>query len=160
MTPIRAAIGVWSRCMPRIPRSIVVAYILFNVAIAITVMFDPAELDRTYRGGAMTPTREFLWFSVGSFHLLVVAIAALTLRMTRAAERRWILLANAGFYGWDALTQWLYWGGYVGLARVDLAVNAGVSAVCAALLVLAARLDHDGTRRRVIAVTGEVDSSG
>ena len=44
MTPIRAAIGVWSRCMPRIPRSIVVAYILFNVAIAITVKRTPAPL--------------------------------------------------------------------------------------------------------------------
>jgi hypothetical protein len=129
--------------MRRVSKVIVLAYILFNAAIAITVIFDPTELDRTYRGGVMTPTREFLWFSVGSFHLLVVAIAAAALRMRRAAERRWILLANGVFYGWDALTQWLYWGARVGLTRGDLDLNAGVSAVCAALLMLAAWLDRD-----------------
>jgi hypothetical protein len=129
--------------MPRVSKIVVLAYILFNAAIAVTLIVDPGPLDATYRGGPMTPTREFLWFSVASFHLLVVAIAAASLRMTRAAERRWVLLANAGFYLWDALTQWLYWGGRVGLGPVDLGVNAGVSAGCAALLVLAAWLDRD-----------------
>jgi hypothetical protein len=129
--------------MRRVSKNVLLAYILFNLAIALTLIFDPAPLDTTYRGGPMTPTREFLWFSVASFHLLVVAIAALSLRLARAAERRWIVLANAGFYLWDALTQWLYWGGHVGLARVDLHINAGVSAGWAALLVLAAWLDRD-----------------
>jgi hypothetical protein len=129
--------------MPRVSKLIVLAYILFNLAIAVTVIVDPTALDTTYRGGPMTPTREFLWFSVGSFHLLVVAIAAMSLRMTRAAERRWVVLANAGFYLWDALTQWLYWGAHVGLAAADLHINAGVSAGCAALLGLAAWLDRD-----------------
>jgi len=133
--------------MPRTSKIIVALYLLFNSLIAVTLLVDPTGLDTTYRGGPMTPTREFLWFSVAGFHLLVVAIAAATLRMTRAAERRWLVLANAGFYLWDALTQWLYWGEHVGLARADLHVNAGVSAGCAALLVLAARLDRDATAR-------------
>ena len=60
--------------MPRISAIIVALYILFNLAIAATLIFDPSQLDRTYRGGVMTPTREFLWFSVASFHLLVVAV--------------------------------------------------------------------------------------
>jgi hypothetical protein len=129
--------------VPRASKIIVALYILFNLAIALTLIFGPEQLDATYRGGPMTPTREFLWFSIASFHLFVVAVATAALRMSRAAERRWIVLANAGFYLWDALTQWAYWGAHVGLARADLHVNAGVSAGCAALLVLAARLDRD-----------------
>ncbi len=66
----------------------------------------------------------------------MAAVTVASMRMRRAAERR-------GFYLWDALTQWLYWGGYVGLSRVDLHTNAGVSAGCAALLVLAAWCDRD-----------------
>lgn len=131
--------------MPRITTVIVVSYILFNVVIAGTLIVDPAQLDATYRGGAMTPTREFLWFSIASFHLFVAAVAAASLRMRRAAERRWIVLANAGFYMWDALTQWLYWGAHVGLAGADLHTNAGVSAGCAALLVFAAWRDRDAS---------------
>lgn len=129
--------------MPRITRSIVVAYILFNLAIAGTLIFAPTQLDLSYRGGPMTPTREFLWFSIASLHLFLVAVTIASLRMRRAAERRWIVLANAGFYLWDALTQWLYWGGHVGLARADLHTNAGVSAGCAALLVFAAWSDQE-----------------
>src|SRR4051794_6154133 len=113
------AIVVPWRGMPRVSKLIVIAYILFNLAIALTLIVDPSALDTTYRGGPMTPTREFLWFSIASFHLLVVAIAIMALRMARAAERRWIVLANAGFYAWDAATQWLFWGGHVGLARAD-----------------------------------------
>lgn len=129
--------------MPRASKVIVVLYVLFNLAIAGTLILGPGPLDATYRGGPMTPTREFLWFSVASFHLFMVAVAILALFMARAAERRRIVLANAGFYLWDALTQWLYWGGYLGLARADLHGNAGVSAGCSALLVLAAWLDRD-----------------
>ena len=129
--------------MPRITTVIVVSYVLFNLMIAGTLIADPAQLDATYRGGPMTPTREFLWFSIASFHLFMAAVTVASLRMRRAAERRWILLANAGFYLWDALTQWLYWGGHVGLATGDLHTNAGVSAGCAALLVFAAGRDRD-----------------
>lgn len=129
--------------MPRLSKILVLSYIAFNLAIALTLIVDPAQLDATYRGGPMTPTREFLWFSIASFHLFVAAVASASLRMARAAERRWLVLANAGFYLWDALTQWLYWGTHVGLARADLHLNAGVSAGCGALLVLAAWRDHD-----------------
>lgn len=128
--------------MPRITRVIVVSYVLFNLVIAYTLIADPSRLDATYQGGPMTPTREFLWFSIASFHLFVVAVSALSLRMRHAAERRWILLANAGFYLWDALTQWLHWGRHVGLADADLHTNAGVSAACAALLLFAAWRDR------------------
>ena len=129
--------------MPRITTVIVVSYVLFNLMIAGTLIADPAQLDATYRGGPMTPTREFLWFSIASFHLFVAAVTLASLRMRRAAERRWILLANAGFYLWDALTQWLYWGAHVGLARADLHTNAGVSAGCAVLVIFAACRDRD-----------------
>ncbi|MDC0668569.1 hypothetical protein [Nannocystis radixulma] len=129
--------------MPRVSKFIVVVYVLFNLLIAYTAIVAPAPLDATYRGGAMTPTREFMWFSIGSFHLFVAAVTSIALRMRRARERRAIVLANAGFYGWDAATQWLYWGHHVGLAPADLHVNAGVSAACAALLVLAAWRDGD-----------------
>jgi hypothetical protein len=106
-------------------------------------MFQPGQVDATYRGGAMTPTRQFLWFSIGSFHLLVVGVTLVILRMRHAAERRWLHLLNAAFYLWDAATQWLYWGGHVGLARADLHTNAGVSAVCGLLLVAGCWLDKD-----------------
>ena len=129
--------------MPRITTVIVVSYVLFNLMIAGTLIADPAQLDATYRGGPMTPTREVLWFSIASFHLFVAAVTVASLRMRRAAERRWILLANAGFYLWDALTQWLYWGAHVGLARADLHTNAGVSAGCAVLVIFAAWRDRD-----------------
>lgn len=129
--------------MPRFTRVVVVVYVLFNLAIAATLIADPSHLDAQYRGGAMTPTREFLWFSVASLHLFLVAVTLAALRMRRARERRWIVLANAGFYSWDALTQWVYWGAYVGLAAGDLHVNAGVSAGCGALLVAAAWRDRD-----------------
>ena len=129
--------------MPRITTVIVVSYVLFNLMIAGTLIADPAQLDATYRGGPMTPTREFLWFSIASFHLFMAAVTVASLRMRRAAERRWILLANAGFYLWDALTQWLYWGAHVGLARADLHTNAGVSAGCAVLVIFAAWRDRD-----------------
>jgi hypothetical protein len=128
--------------MPRASKIILIVYVLFNLLIAGTLIVDPSQLDATYRGGPMTPTREFLWFSIASFHLFVSATAVIATRMHRAAERRWLVLANAGFYLWDALTQWAWWGARVGLAPADLHVNAGVSAACAALLVYAAWRDR------------------
>jgi hypothetical protein len=133
--------------MPRLSAAIVVAYVLFNLAIAGTLLVDPTQLDSTYAGGPMTPTREFLWFSIASFHLFMAAVTAASLGMRRAAERRWIVLANAAFYAWDAATQWLYWGAHVGLSTGDLHTNAGVSAGCAALLVFAAWRDRDAGSR-------------
>lgn len=128
--------------MPRVTKSILIVYALFNLLIAGTLIFDPTQIDAIYRGGAMTPTREFLWFSIASFHLFVIATVVIALRMRNAAERRWVVLANAGFYLWDALTQWAWWGAHVGLAPKDLHVNAGVSAACAALMVFAAWRDR------------------
>jgi len=130
--------------MPRVSQIILMVYVLFNLLIAGTLIVDPAQLDTTYRGGQMTPTREFLWFSIASFHLFVTATAVIAMRMHRAAERRWLVLANGGFYLWDAVTQWAWWGAHVGLAPADLHVNAGVSLGCAALLGFAAWRDRDG----------------
>lgn len=129
--------------MPRITKGVVVAYLLFNVLIALTLTFDPSQVDATYRGGEMTPTREFLWFSVSSLHLTLVAITVMTLWMKRAAERRWILFANAGFYLWDAITEWAYWGAHTGMAPMDLHVNAGVSAATGVIMIAAALYDRD-----------------
>ena len=129
--------------MPRITKGVVVAYLIFNVLIALTLTFDPSQVDATYRGGEMTPTREFLWFSVSSLHLTLVAITVMTLWMKRAAERRWILFANAGFYLWDAITEWAYWGARTGMAPMDLHVNAGVSAATGVIMIAAALYDRD-----------------
>lgn len=122
--------------MPRFTKVVLWLYIVFNLVIALTLVFNPAQVDATYQGGAMTPTRRFMWFSIASFHLFVIGVTLVSLRMRRAAERRWLHLLNAGFYLWDAATQWSYWGAHVGLRPADLHTNAGVSAVCG-LLVLA-----------------------
>jgi hypothetical protein len=129
--------------MPKITKAVVAIYLLFNVLIALTLTFDPSQLDAAYGGGEMTPTREFLWFSISSLHLTLVGITVMTFWMKRAAERRWILFVNAGFYLWDAVTQWAYWGARTGIAPMDLHVNAGVSAVTAAVVIAAALHDRD-----------------
>ena len=128
--------------MPRFTRVVVILYLLFNLLITYTLFFSPGDLDAQYRGQPpITPTREFLWASSGNLHLFLIAVTAATLWMKNASERRFIILANAGFYFWDALTQWIYWGAHVGLAARDLHLNAGTSAVCGALLVVAALKD-------------------
>lgn len=128
--------------VPLASRVVLWLYIVFNVAIAVSLMRNPTSVDATYRGGAMTATRQFLWFSVGSFHLLVVGVTLATLRMKHAADRRWLYLANAAFYLWDALTEWGYWGARLGVASTELHRNAGISAACGLLLVWAAYLDR------------------
>ncbi len=129
--------------MPRFPRVVVILYLLFNVAIVYSLYFSPFQLDAQYKGEApITPTREFLWFSSGSLHLFLIAATSMTLWMKNASERRYLIFANAGFYFWDAATQWIYWGSRIGLAPSDLHVNAGVSAVTGALLVVAAFFDR------------------
>ena len=116
-------------------------FIAFNLAIAATLIAAPEQIDAQYQGGALTPTRRFQWFSVASFHLFMVAVTGASLAMSRARERRWLHLASAGFYLWDAVTQSVYWGDAVGVEPRTLAVNAGVSAAVAAALVLVWRRD-------------------
>lgn len=129
--------------MPRFTRVVVALYLLFNVSIVGTLYFSPLALDAQYKGVApITPTREFLWFSSGSLHLFLIAATAAVFWMQRASERRYLLFANAGFYFWDAFTQWLYWGDRLGLAPRDLHTNAGVSFAVGVLLIVAALRDR------------------
>ncbi|MEZ4301673.1 MAG: hypothetical protein R3B70_42455 [Polyangiaceae bacterium] len=134
--------------MPRFTRVVLWVYIVFNVAIALTLIFQPGPLDATYQGGAMTATRRFQWFSIATFHLFVIGATLISLRMRHAAERRWIHLLNAGFYLWDAATQWLYWGKEVGLRPVDLHTNAGVSAAVGVVMLAAWWVDKDQRESR------------
>ncbi len=110
-------------------------YLAFNLLIAVTLMFNPEQIDAQYRGGPMTPTRQFQWFSVATFHLFVVAVTWISLTLRDAAERRRLHLVNAGFFLWDAATQWAYWGDHVGMEASQLHVNAGVSAAIGLLLL-------------------------
>ena len=129
--------------MPRFTKIVLWVYVAFNLLIAVTLIASPGQVDATYKGGDMTPTRQFMWFSIGSFHLFVVGVTLVSLRLRHAAERRWLHLANGAFYVWDAVTQWLYWGKHLGVAARDLHTNAGVSAVCGLLLVVAFWRDRD-----------------
>lgn len=131
--------------MPRATRFILWAYLVFNLAIALSLLIDPASVDATYRGGIMTPTRRFLWWSIGSFHLLVVGVTFVSLRLRHAAERRWLHFLNGAFYLWDALTEWTYFGSYLGVAPLELHRNAGLSAVCGLLLIFAFAQDRAST---------------
>lgn len=127
-------------------RVVVVLYLLFNLSIAVTFIVDPSSIDLQYRGEPpLTPTREFLWWSTASMHLFLVLVTSATLWMRIARERRFLLLANAAFYAWDAITQWAYWGARVGVRPMDLHVNAGVSAVVAAIVTAAALYDRDSS---------------
>lgn len=147
--------------MPRITRAVVVVYLLFNLSIALTLIFDPSSLDLQYRGEApITPTREFLWWSTASMHLFLVLVTSATLWMRIVSERRFVLLANAAFYLWDAITQWAYWGAHVGLSARDLHVNAGVSAVVAAIVAAAALYDRDQSPARPRSVMVNPPSTG
>lgn len=133
--------------MPRMTRVILWAYIAFNLLIAGTLIGSPAQVDATYRGGPMTATRAFQWFSIGSFHLFMVGVTLAALRIRSSRERGWLLLMNAAFYVWDALTEWLYWGAHLGVAPMDLHRNAGVSAACGLLLIVAWRHDVATAKR-------------
>jgi hypothetical protein len=132
--------------MPRLSRIILWAYVAFNLLIAITLMLRPDQIDATYRGGVMTATRQFQWFSIGSFHLVLCGVTIVALRMREIRERGFLILVNAGFYLWDAWTEWLYWGAHIGVAPVELHRNAGVSAACGLLLILAWRRDQQFAR--------------
>lgn len=104
-------------------------YIAFNLLIAVTLVVQPEIVDGPYLGGALTPTRRFQWFSVAGFHVFMSAVTFVSMGLPRAADRRKVHGLNAAFYLWDAATQWLYWGGAIGMAAADLHTNAGVSAV-------------------------------
>lgn len=129
--------------MPRATRIILWLYLAFNLLIALSLLVDPSGVDAAYRGGVMTGTRRFQWWSIGSFHLLVVAVTFVALRMRHAAERRWLHLANAGFYLWDALTEWAYFGTSLGMEPQVLHRNAGVSALCGVLMLFAFVQDRE-----------------
>ena len=123
-----------AEAIDRVSKLILWLFIAFNLMISATLLFDPGLIDAQYQGGPLTPTRLFQWFSVASWHLFMVAVTGASLAMSRARERRWLHLANAGFYLWDALTQWFYWGAEVGVEAKTLAINVGVSAAVAALM--------------------------
>lgn len=133
--------------MPRMTRVILWVYVAFNLLIAGTLIGSPAQVDATYRGGPMTATREFMWFSIGSFHLFMVGVVLAAMRLRSARERGWLLLMNAAFYLWDALTEWGYWGAHTGMAPVALHRNAGISAACGLLLLVAWRHDLASAKR-------------
>ena len=128
--------GQSEAAIDRVSKLILWLFIAFNLMISATLLFDPGQIDAQYQGGPLTPTRLFQWFSVASWHLFMVAVTIISLAMSRARERRWLHLANAGFYLWDALTQWFYWGAAVGVEAKTLAINVGVSAAVAALMAL------------------------
>ena len=119
--------------MPRVPAVIVVAYVLFNLAIAGTLLATPG----------MPPLGALVWANLG------IALAA------RGHEVHFISYEHPfrlPHFLLLALTYWLFFalfallafeGAHVGLARADLHTNAGVSAGCAALLVFAAGRDRD-----------------
>jgi hypothetical protein len=124
-------------------RIILWVYIAFNLLIAATLVLQPEIVDAPYLGGLMTATRRFQWFSVASLHMFVAAATYVSMGLARAADRRKLHVINAGFYLWDATTQWLYWGAAIGVAAVDLHTNAGVSAAVGAVLLGVAWRDRD-----------------
>lgn len=129
--------------MSRSSRIILWVYIAFNLLIAVTLVVQPEVIDGPYLGGPLTATRRFQWFSVASFHVFMAAVTFVSMRLSRAADRRGLHVLNAGFYLWDATTQWLYWGSAIGMAAADLHTNAGVSAAVGLVLLGVAWRDRD-----------------
>jgi len=132
--------------MSRRARIILWVYIAFNLLIALTLVVQPEVVDGPYLGGALTPTRRFQWFSVASFHVFMAAVTVVSMGLPRAVDRRKLHVLNAGFYLWDAATQWAYWGAAIGMAAVDLHTNAGVSAVVGVIMLGVAWRDRDDSR--------------
>jgi hypothetical protein len=129
--------------MQRSSRIILWVYIVFNLVITATLVLRPEIVDGPYLGGPMTPTRRFQWFSIASFHVLVAGVTYVSMGLARAADRRKLHVLNAGFYLWDAATQWLYWGAAIGVAARDLHVNAGMSAAVGLLVLSVAWRDRE-----------------
>jgi hypothetical protein len=121
--------------MQRSSKIILWVYIAFNLLIAATLVVRPELIDEQYLGGAMTPTRQWQWFSIASFHVFMAAVTVVSISLPRAADRRTMIVLNAAFYLWDASTQWIYWGAAIGVAARDLHLNAGVSAAVGLVLL-------------------------
>ena len=119
-------------------------YVAFNLLQAVVLTFDPELIDRAYRGGELTPTRRFQWYSVAGFHVLIIAVTIIAMTLSRAADRRKFVIVNALIYLlWDATSQLAYWGEEIGIATSDLVTNAGVSIVTALVLFAVAYFDRD-----------------
>lgn len=110
--------ATWARRhMPQFTRVVVVAYLLFNIAIVFSPYFAPGSLDAQY------------------------AATALTLWMKNASERRSLIFANAGVYFLDAFTQWSPGGRQIRLEVKVLHTNGGTSFVVGGLLIIGAQSD-------------------
>ncbi|WP_143465511.1 hypothetical protein [Kribbella sp. ALI-6-A] len=119
-------------------------YVAFNLLQAVVLTFDPELTDRAYRGGEMTPTRHFQWYAVAGYHVLIIAVTIIAMTLSRAADRRKLVIVNALMYLlWDATSQLAYWGHEIGMATSDLVINAGVSIVTALALFAVAYFDRD-----------------
>lgn len=129
--------------MQRSSRIVLWVYIAFNLLIVATLVLRPEFVDGPYLGGPITATRRFQWFSIASFHVFMAAVTYVSMGLPRAVDRRKLHGLNAGFYLWDATTQWLYWGAAIGMAAVDLHINAGMSAAVGLLLVGVAWRDRE-----------------
>ncbi|TDD46047.1 hypothetical protein E1263_37350 [Kribbella antibiotica] len=125
-------------------RVILWVYVVFNLLQAVVLTFDPELTDRAYLGGLMTPTRQFQWYSVAGYHVVIIAVTIIAMTLPRAVDRRKLILVNAFMYLlWDATSQLAYWGHKIGMATSDLITNAGVSIVTALILFAVAYFDRD-----------------
>ncbi|MEU3644960.1 hypothetical protein AB0E59_16385 [Lentzea sp. NPDC034063] len=119
-------------------------YIAFNLLQAVVLTFSPELTDRAYLGGEMTPTRAFQWYSVAGYHVLIIAITIIAMGLSRATDRRKLIVLNALMYlFWDAGSQLAYWGREIGMATSDLLINTGVSIATGLVLLAVAFLDRD-----------------
>ncbi|MEU6259747.1 hypothetical protein [Streptomyces sp. NPDC047043] len=119
-------------------------YIVFNLIQTIVLTFAPEVIDRAYLGGEMTPTRQFQWYAVAGYHMLIVAVTVVAMGLGRASDRRRLIVVNALMYIlWDAIAQLVYWGRAIGMATSDLLVNSGVSLTVGLVLLMVAWRDHD-----------------
>lgn len=119
-------------------------YIAFNLLQAVVLTFNPELTDRAYLGGEMTPTRHFQWYSVAGYHVLIIAITIIAMGLSRAADRRKLIVLNALMYlFWDAGSQLAYWGREIGMATSDLLINTGVSIATGLILLAVAWLDRE-----------------
>src|SRR5690242_14597000 len=125
-------------------RVILWIYVVFNLLQAVILTVDPALTDRAYLGGVMTPTRAFQWYAVAGYHVVIIAVTIIATTLSRAADRRKIVLVNAFMYlVWDATSQLVYWGPKIGMATADLITNAGVCIGTALVLFAVAYFDRD-----------------
>ena len=119
-------------------------YIAFNLLQAVVLTLNPELTDRAYLGGEMTPTRHFQWYAVAGYHVLIIAVTIIAMGLSRAADRRKIIVVNALMYLiWDAGSQLAYWGREIGMATSDLLINSGVSIATGLILLAVAWFDRE-----------------